>query len=100
MDRILAPINRCPPTRQALPEPQRTQLVAEMATSRRWLNSRTDAPNPKPKPKQSRRAGKTADAKKPTAANKTGQRKKAKNPLNGARPLPGVVDPRTTKRLK
>jgi hypothetical protein len=87
-----------------LPEPQRTQLVAEMATTRRWLDSRPDTPARKPR--QSRRANKTADAKKTAAAKqsarakKTQQGKKVKNPLQGARPLPGVGDTRPTKRPK
>ncbi|AVH55373.1 MULTISPECIES: hypothetical protein [Streptomyces] len=81
-----------------LPEPQRTQLVAEMATTRRWLDSRPDTL--KPKPRQSRRAKKAVDAKKSARAKKTEQGKKAKNPLNGARPLPGVGDARPKKRPK
>ncbi|MEV0179020.1 hypothetical protein AB0I54_06885 [Streptomyces sp. NPDC050625] len=84
-----------------LPEPQRTELVAEMATTRRWLDSRPDTPARKPR--QSRRAAKAADAQKATAvkqsarAKKTRQGKKGQNPLQGARPLPGG-DPRTAKR--
>ncbi|MFG2452660.1 hypothetical protein ACGFSG_25065 [Streptomyces sp. NPDC048512] len=81
-----------------LPEPQRTQLVAEMATTRHWLDKRPDTPNRKPM--QSRRAKKAADAKKSARAKKTVQRKKAKNPLNGARPVPGVGDPRPKKGSK
>ncbi|MFD3436693.1 hypothetical protein ACFWU3_04220 [Streptomyces sp. NPDC058685] len=87
-----------------LPEPQRTELVAEMVTTRRWLDSRPDTPARKPK--ESRRAKKTADAKKTAAAKqtaraqKTRQGKKAKNPLLGARPLPGVGDARPKTRPK
>lgn len=85
-----------------LPEPQRTQLVTEMATTRRWLDSRTDTPARKPG--QSLRAKKTADEKKTAAAKqsarakKTQQGKKAMNPLQGARPLPGVGDARPKAR--
>ncbi|MEU1484024.1 hypothetical protein [Streptomyces sp. NPDC005752] len=79
-----------------LPEPQRTQLVAEMVTTRRWLDSRADTPARKPR--QRRRAKETADAKRTAAAAakqsaraKGAQRgKKTKNPLQGARPLPGA----------
>ncbi|MBM7442776.1 hypothetical protein [Streptomyces sp. HB132] len=81
-----------------LPEPQRTQLVAEMATTRRWLDSRADTPARKPR--QSRRAKETADAKRAAAAaakqsaraKGTQRGKKAKNPSQGARPLPGAGD--------
>ncbi|WP_416985439.1 hypothetical protein [Streptomyces sp. T028] len=93
-----------------LPEPQRTQLVTEMATTRRWLDSQPDTParkpKPKPKPRQTRRAEGAADAKRTAAAKKsarakkTQQGKKAKDPLQGARPLPGVVDARPKKRPK
>ncbi|WP_406132855.1 hypothetical protein [Streptomyces zaomyceticus] len=85
-----------------LPEPQRTELVAEMATTRRWLDSRPGVPAQNPK--QSRRAKKAANARKAAAATQTAraekkrQGKKAKNPLQGARPLPGVGDARPKKR--
>ncbi|MFE0384527.1 hypothetical protein ACFW1F_10640 [Streptomyces bungoensis] len=83
-----------------LPEPQRTELVAEMATTRRWLDSRPDTPARKPR--QSRRAAKAVDAQKNKAAKqparaKTQKGKKGKNPLQGARPLPGFA-PRTAKK--
>jgi hypothetical protein len=87
-----------------LPEPQRTELVAEMVTTRRWLDSRPDTPARKPR--QSRRAAKAAEAQKTAAAKQSGRAKrtqqgkmgkKAKNPLQGARPLPGF-DPRAAKR--
>ncbi|MET7604338.1 hypothetical protein ABZS96_17755 [Streptomyces avermitilis] len=87
-----------------LPEPQRTQLVGEMATTRRWLDSRPDTPARKTRP--SRRAKKTAEAKRTAAAKqtararKTQQGKKAKNPLQGARPLPGAGEARPQKRPK
>ncbi|MEH0416888.1 hypothetical protein [Streptomyces sp. B21-083] len=87
-----------------LPEPQRTQLVTEMAATRRWLDSRPDTQARKPR--QSRRAKKTADAKKtaagkqPARAKKTQQGKKPKDPLQGARPLPGVGESRPKKRPK
>lgn len=87
-----------------LPEPQRTELVTEMATTRRWLGSRPDAPARKPR--QSPRARKTAEAKKaaaakqPARAQKTQRGKKAKDPLQGARPLPGVGDVPPKKRPK
>ncbi|MFI5688714.1 hypothetical protein [Streptomyces sp. NPDC051636] len=86
-----------------LPEPQRTELVAEMATTRRWLESRPDTPARKPR--QSRRARtadakKTATAKQTTRAKKTQQGKKVKNPLQGARPLPGVGGAQPKKRPK
>ncbi|MFG2470135.1 hypothetical protein ACGFXB_32385 [Streptomyces canus] len=87
-----------------LPEPQRTELVAEMATTRRWLDSRPDTSERNPR--QSRRAKKAADAKKtaaakqPARAKKTQQRKKAKNTLQGARPLPGVGGAQSKKRPK
>ncbi|NEC88633.1 hypothetical protein [Streptomyces sp. SID12501] len=87
-----------------LPEPQRTELVAEMATTRRWLDSRPDTPGRTPR--QSRRAKRAADAqqtasaKQSARAKKTKQGKKAKNPLDGARPLPGVGDTQPTKRPK
>ncbi|MHC5705292.1 hypothetical protein OTC26_028145 [Streptomyces tirandamycinicus] len=87
-----------------LPEPQRTQLVTEMATTRRWLDNRPDTPAPKPR--QSRRAKKAADGKKTAAAKqsagakKARQGKKAKNLLQGARPLPGVGDTPPKKRPK
>ncbi|MFF3418960.1 hypothetical protein ACFYW9_30355 [Streptomyces sp. NPDC002698] len=72
--------------------------VAEMAAACRWLGSRPDTP--KRKPMQSRRAKKAVDVKKSARAKKTVQRKKEKNPLNGARPLPGVGDPRPKKKPK
>ncbi|MFJ3890780.1 competence protein CoiA family protein [Streptomyces rubrogriseus] len=81
-----------------LPEPQRSELVAEMVTTRRWLDSRPE--KPARKPRQSRRAKEAADVKKAAAAKqsargkKTRRGKKAKNPLQGARPLPGVGDAR------
>ncbi|MDH6438187.1 hypothetical protein M2158_006728 [Streptomyces sp. SAI-144] len=87
-----------------LPEPQRTYLVAEMATTRRWLDSRPVTPARKPR--KSRRAKNIEDTKKAEAAKqsarakKTQQRKKAKNPLQGARPLPGVCDARPQNRPK
>ncbi|MET7883978.1 hypothetical protein [Streptomyces avermitilis] len=87
-----------------LPEPQRTQLVGEMAITRRWLDSRPDTPARKTRP--SRRAKKTAEAKRTAAAKqtararKTQQGKKAKNPLQGARPLPGAGEARPQKRPK
>lgn len=87
-----------------LPEPQRTELAAEMATTRRWLDNRPDTPARKPR--KSRRAKETGDKKrtgekKRTAASKKTQRgKKAKNPLQGARPLPGVGDARPKTRPK
>ncbi|MFH8713468.1 competence protein CoiA family protein [Streptomyces zaomyceticus] len=85
-----------------LPEPQRTELVAEMATTRRWLDNRPGVPAQNPK--QSRRAKKAANARKagaatqPARAEKKRQGKKAKDPLQGARPLPGVGDARPKKR--
>ncbi|WP_394428873.1 competence protein CoiA family protein [Streptomyces sp. SGAir0957] len=83
-----------------LPEPQRTQLVTEMATTRSWLDSSTDGlkRKPKPKPRQSPRAKaapdakKTAAAKQSTRAKKTRRGEKAGDPLQGARGLPGVGD--------
>ncbi|GGR13607.1 hypothetical protein GCM10010497_14710 [Streptomyces cinereoruber] len=90
-----------------LPEPQRTELVVEMTATRRWLDSRPDTPAQKPK--KSRRAMRIAAAKKTEAVKqsarveKTQQRqqgKKAKNPLQGARPLPGVDDARPEKKPK
>ncbi|MFF6788173.1 hypothetical protein ACFY9C_03775 [Streptomyces filamentosus] len=90
-----------------LPEPQRTELVVEMTATRRWLDSRPDTPAQKPK--KSRRAMRIAAAKnteavkQPARAEKTRQRqerKKAKNPLQGARPLPGVDDARAEKKRK
>ncbi|MEU6551673.1 hypothetical protein ABZ915_15525 [Streptomyces sp. NPDC046915] len=87
-----------------LPEPQRTELVAEMATTRRWLDSRPDTPARKPR--RSRRSKETGDAKRIAAAKKserakkTQRGKKAKNPLQGARPLPGVGDAPPKKRAK
>ncbi|MFL9683482.1 hypothetical protein [Streptomyces sp. KL110A] len=57
-----------------LPEPQRTELVAEMATTRRWLDSQPDAPAQKPK--QSRRAKKAANARKAAAAKQTARAQK------------------------
>lgn len=87
-----------------LPEPQRTELVAEMATTRRWLDNRPDTPARKPR--KSRRAKETGDAKRIAAskkserAKKTQRGKKAKNPLQGARPLPGVGDARPKTRPK
>lgn len=93
-----------------LSEPQRTRLVAEMATTRRWLDRLPDAPAQQAK--KSRRARKIADAKKAEAAKqsarakkarqrmKAHQEKKAKNPLQGARPLPGVDDARPEKKSR
>ncbi|CQR60212.1 Conserved Hypothetical Protein [Streptomyces leeuwenhoekii] len=87
-----------------LPEPQRTELVAEMATTRRWLDSRPDTPARKPR--KSRRAKKAGDAKRTAATKKLDQKqktrrgKKTKNPLHGARPLPGVGDGGPKKRPK
>ncbi|MFF3314789.1 hypothetical protein ACFYV5_04670 [Streptomyces sp. NPDC003035] len=84
-----------------LPEPQRTELVAEMATTRRWLDSLPDTPAQQSK--KSRRAKRIAAAKQSARTKKTqqGQQgKKAKNPLQGARPLPGVGDARPEKKPK
>ncbi|MEV5341014.1 hypothetical protein AB0K93_21450 [Streptomyces sp. NPDC052676] len=87
-----------------LPEPQRTELVAEMAATRRWLDSRPDTPARKPR--KSRRAKKAGDAKRTAAARKwdrvkkTQRGRKTKNPLQGARPLPGVGDARPKTRPK
>lgn len=85
-----------------LPEPQRTQLVAEMVTPRRWLDSRPGTVKWKPKPS---RAKKPADAKQPSRAKKTqgkksSRGKKPPDPMNGARLLPGVGDPRPEKKPK
>ncbi|MEU9240877.1 hypothetical protein [Streptomyces sp. NPDC048385] len=87
-----------------LPEPQRSEPVAEMVTTRGWLDNRPDTPARKPR--RNRRAANAAEAQKTAAVNQSGrakrtqQRKKgktAKNPLQGARPMPGF-DPRTEKR--
>ncbi|MFJ8129776.1 competence protein CoiA family protein [Streptomyces hydrogenans] len=88
-----------------LPEPQRTELVAEMATTRRWLDSRPDTSAQKSKPsrrtKKAANARKAAEAAKQAArAQKARQGKRAKDPLQGARPLPGVGDTRPEKKTK
>ena len=87
-----------------LPEPQRSQLVAEMATTRRWLDSRPDTPARKSR--KSRRGKKASDAKKavtakqPDRKRKTQRAKKARNSLQGARPLPGFGKAGPKKRPK
>jgi hypothetical protein len=87
-----------------LPEPQRTELLAEVVTTRRWLESRPGTPARKPR--QSRRTANAAGEQKSAAAKHSGRAKKtqqgkkgkkAKNLLQGARPLPGF-DSRTAKR--
>ncbi|RDS63954.1 hypothetical protein [Streptomyces sp. M7] len=87
-----------------LPEPQRSLLVAEMATTRRWLDGRPDTPARNPR--KSRRAKNAAETKTAATAKKSGQKqkkqrgKKPKNPLQGARPLPGFSDAAPKKRPK